>query len=100
MAGARSGKKSRNAYTLPLDAVYPEQPHYYLYMDGMDHYLGGLICREDKSGPRDKDALEIINGSSVAFMDAVLGGDPAAQAFLPGGEITELTNGRATLELR
>jgi hypothetical protein len=100
MAGARGGKKSRNAYQLPADAEFPDQPHYYLYMDGMDHYLGGLICREDKSGPRDHSALKIINGSSVAFLDAVIEGDPAAQAFLPSGDISELTNGRATLELR
>jgi hypothetical protein len=100
MAGARNGKKSRNAYQLPADAEFPDQPHYYLYMDGMDHYLGGLICREDKSGPRDHSALEIINGSSVAFLDAFIEGDPAAQGFLDSGEITELTKGRATLELR
>jgi hypothetical protein len=100
MAGARDGRKSRNAYTLPPDAEYPEQPHYYLYMDGMDHYLGGLICREDKSGPRDHSALEIINGSSTAFLDAFVEGDPAAQVFLDSGDIDELTNSRATLELR
>jgi fermentation-respiration switch protein FrsA (DUF1100 family) len=100
MAGARNGKKSRNAYQLPADVELPDQPHYYLYMDGMDHYLGGLICREDKSGPRDHSALEIINGSSIAFLEATLEGDPAAQAFLDSGDIDELTGGRATLELR
>jgi dienelactone hydrolase len=100
MAGARDGRKSRNAYQLPADAEFPDQPHYYLYMDGMDHYLGGLICREDKSGPRDHSALEIINGSSVAFLHAFIEGDPAAQGFLDSGEITGLTEGRATLELR
>ncbi|MCP4001963.1 MAG: hypothetical protein GY727_13725 [Gammaproteobacteria bacterium] len=100
MAGARGGKKSRNAYQLPANAEFPDQPHYYLYMDGMDHYLGGLICREDKSGPRDYSALEIINGSSVAFLDAFLEADRAAQDFLDSGDITGLTDGRATLELR
>jgi hypothetical protein len=100
MAGTRDGRKSRNAYQLPTDAEYPDQPHYYLYMDGMDHYLGGLICRSDKSGPRDTDALQIINGSSVAFLEAVLENDAASQVFLESGEITGMTDGRATLDLR
>ena len=99
-AGSRSGKKSKSAYQLPADAVAPDQPHYYLDIDGMDHFLGGVICRDTAPGPRDEDALNIINGSSIAFLDAYIDGDRASQAFLDSGELPELTEGRATLDLR
>ncbi len=98
--GARDGKKSRNAYQLPVAAILPDQPHYYLYMEGSDHYLGGLICRDDVPGPHDTEALKIINGSTMAFLDAYIGNDAAAQAFLDSGEISALTDKRASLELR
>jgi dienelactone hydrolase len=100
MAGARSGKKSKNAYQEPPAATHPDEPRYYLYLDGLDHYLGGVICRDDAPGPRDEEGLQIINGSSVAFLNAYLDNDVAAHAFLDSGEITTLTQGRATLNLR
>jgi hypothetical protein len=98
--GARDGKKSKGAFLIPADAVLQPQPHYYLFMENSDHYLGGVICRSNAPGPRDFDALTIINGSSTAFLDAYFDNDLNARAFLDSGEITELSGGRATLDLR
>jgi hypothetical protein len=66
----------------------------------MDHYLGGLICKQDVPGPKDYDALQIIDGVSTAFLDAYMKEDESAMKFLRDGQVSELTGGRATLELR
>jgi len=100
MVGARNGKKSKSAWQLPPDAEKPDQSYWYLYMEGSDHYLGGVICKDNAPGPRDYDGLNIINGASTAFLEAYIRKDPAALAFLGSGDITNLTNGRATLENR
>jgi dienelactone hydrolase len=98
--GSRDGVKNKSAYQLVTNPDQLEQPHYYLNMDGSDHYLGGAICRSNVPGPRDLDAVNIINGSSTAFLDAYVKGDKAALKFLTADEIEPLTDGRATLELR
>ncbi|HJP04204.1 MAG: hypothetical protein CL799_13275 [Chromatiales bacterium] len=100
--GARDGVKSKSAWYLPADAERPDQPRHYLFMDGSNHYFGGVICREDipGSGPLDFDALNISNGVTTAFLDAYIKSDEAAMAFLGSGEIGALTNKRATLERR
>jgi len=100
MVGARDGKKSNSAWQLPPDAPRPDQPHWYLYMEGSDHYLGGVICKANAPGPKDYDGLNIINGASTAFLEAYIGNDSAALGFLASGAITGLTDGRATLENR
>jgi predicted dienelactone hydrolase len=100
LVGARDGKKSSSAWQLPPDAEEPDQPHWYLYMEGSDHYLGGVICKQSAPGPKDYDGLEIINGASTAFLEAYIRNDPASQAFLASGDITALTNNRATLDNR
>jgi predicted dienelactone hydrolase len=98
--GARDGRKSKSAWQLPADAVFPDEPRYYLFLDGSDHYLGGVICRDDAPGPRDEDGLRIMNGATTAFMDAHIKGDKSAQRFLDSGLISGLSSGRATLELK
>jgi dienelactone hydrolase len=98
--GSRDGKKVKDAFRLPADAESPDQPRYYLDIDGMDHYLGGVMCRSNVPGPRDFDGQKIINATSTAFMDAYIKNDLAAKSFLTSNDIAELTAGRATLGLR
>lgn len=98
--GGRGGKKSKGAYYLPENAEQPDEPRYYLDIDGVDHYLGGLICRDNAPGPQDKDGLTIMNGATTAFLQAYIEGDAVAQAFLDSGTIGSLTSERATLGLR
>jgi hypothetical protein len=98
--GASDGQKSASAWQIPKDAQFPDQPRWYLFMQDSDHYFGGVICKESAPGPADPEALEITNGASTAFLEAYVRGDAAAQAFLGSGQITALTNGRATLDNR
>jgi dienelactone hydrolase len=98
--GAPDGKKSKNAWFIPEDAVYPEQPHYYLYMDGSDHYFGGVICRDDRPPPRDYGALNISNGVTTAFLNAYIYDDEVAMRFIESNHVNALSNGRATLDIR
>ena len=100
MVGARDGKKSKSAWQLPPDAEEPDQPRWYLFMEGSDHYLGGVICKESAPRPKDYDGLRIINGASTAFLEAYIRNDPASLKFLASGDITALTNNRARLDNR
>ncbi len=65
-----------------------------LWVEGLDHYMGGLVCREDVPGPRDRTALATFLQASTAFLDRVLKGEGAgADPGLIGG----LSQGRAEL---
>ena len=96
----KSGQSATKDVKFPKDWVMPDSPNHYLFVDGLDHYLGGLICKENVPGPKDYEALQIIDGVSTAFLDAYMKDDETAMAFLRDGQVTELTGGRATLELR
>jgi len=75
-------------------------PTHYLWVDGVDHYLGGLWCRSDVSGPPDQDGLAILRGVSTVFLDAYTKGNTEAFSFLSTDEMTDLTDGRAALSLK
>ncbi len=77
-----------------------ETPNHYLFIEGMDHYMGGLICRSDVQGEPDHDALLIAKGVSTAFLDAYMKEDDGARQFLEGSALPNLTGGRATLQIR
>ena len=85
-------------------AAFYEAPtggqYYGLVLDEGDHYLGGLICREDGGGEADPQGVSIVNGASTAFLDAYLKGDRKALNFLKTADFDSLTNGRATFETK
>jgi hypothetical protein len=84
-------------------AAYFEAPpgeKYGLVLDEGDHYLGGLICREDGGGEDDPEGVAIVNGASTAFLDGYLKGDGNALKFLQTADFDVLTNGRATFETK
>ena len=78
-----------------------------------DHYLGGLICRDDRGGPEnrggapDRDGQMILAGvttvlvngvdpGGVAFLDAWMNKDPSAMRFLEEfDQHAGITGGRA-----
>jgi dienelactone hydrolase len=55
---------------------------YALVGDGVDHYLGGLICRFDLPGPPQWQGLHDLNTVSGLFLDAMMNDDAAAKAKL------------------
>ena len=78
---------------------------YSVVLEEGDHYLGGLICRDDRGGPENKggahdaEGLEILAGATTAFLDAWLRNDAAARRFLDNfGQHAALTAGRARFE--
>ena len=75
-------------------ALRADIPHHYLFIDDMDHYVGGLICRTDK-GPADPEALRLINLASTAFLDAYLKDDARGRAQLEPGPLAP--RGRLTV---
>lgn len=92
--------ESRMQFEVANEIKVANTPKHYLFITGMDHYLGGLICRSDIEGEPDYDALAIARGVSTAFLDAFMKDDSAARQLLGGEALPELTEGRATLEDR
>ena len=66
----------------------PPGNKYSVVLEEGDHYLGGLICRDDRGGPQnrggapDTEGQTILAGVSTAFLDAWLNDDAAARGFL------------------
>jgi len=92
-----TGRKSPFGYNVLENPLSAARPKHYLWIEGVDHYLGGLWCRSDVAGPPDYQALRIFNGVSTAFLDAYAKADARALAFLRAADIGSLTKARATL---
>lgn len=66
----------------------PPGNKYSVVLEEGDHYLGGLICRDDRGGPQnrggapDVEGQTILAGVSTAFLDAWISDDAAARRFL------------------
>jgi ABC-type glycerol-3-phosphate transport system substrate-binding protein len=82
---------------------YTESPpgdKYYLALENSDHYLGGLICRDNKGGPADPEAVEVVRAAQTAFLDGYVKQDAAALDWLRATDWQALSNGRATFETK
>lgn len=84
----------------PDSTEFADTPNHYLFIQDMDHYMGGLICRTDVPGPLDYDAVVIARGVSTAFLDAYAKDNDEARQFLSSGGLPALTGRRATLQDR
>ena len=80
----------------------PPGDKYSVVLEEGDHYLGGLICRDDRGGPdnrggaHDTGGMEILAGVTTAFLDAWLNGDSDAKRFFEEFEASAgITAGRA-----
>ena len=85
----------------------PPGDKYSVVLEEGDHYLGGLICREDRGGPEnrggapDADGVTILAGVTTAFLDAWLNNDAAARRFLEEfDQHAGITGGRARFARR
>ncbi len=95
-SGQWQGPPTKRLYTF-IDGFEPPSgvPHHYLFIDGMDHYIGGLVCRNDK-GPPDPGALALVQEASTAFLNVYTKGDARSRALLEGSTLGQ----RGTLSLR
>jgi hypothetical protein len=73
----------------------PPLDKYSLITEGTDHYMGGLICNDEKPGPPDYAAMATVRALTSVFLDAYLKDDPAALEFLHTADIPALTDGQA-----
>lgn len=90
---------SWEAHRISFDKAVAGQ-NYALVVDGADHYFGNLICRLDREGPAQYDALNTVNATTTAFFDWHLKGIEAAQVSLESHVIGAITNNYAELYSR
>jgi hypothetical protein len=50
--------KRGSGFRFPDNVSFADTPNHFLMIQDMDHYLGGLICRNDVDGPPDHDAVD------------------------------------------
>ncbi len=87
-------------YKIPDSLTRSLSPHYYVLIEGADHYLGGLICRTDVPGPPQHEALRIAAATSITFLDAYVKNDLDAWRSMRFGDLNAATKGKATLTLK
>ncbi|TRX55056.1 alpha/beta hydrolase family protein [Thalassomonas sp. M1454] len=73
---------------------------YALITQGADHYLGNLICRPEREAAPQTDALNMLNATSTAFLNAYLKNDEISLAFINSDKLDRLTNGFSVLKQR
>lgn len=87
-------------YKIPDSLTRSLSPHHYVLIEGADHYLGGLICRNDVPGPPQHEALRIAAATSTTFLDAYVKNDLNAWRSMRFGDLNAATKGKATLTLK
>jgi len=75
----------------------PAGDKYSLVLQDADHYLGGLICRDNKGGPDDPEAVHVVRAAQTAFLDAYLKNDERALRWLRTADFSALSGDRAEL---
>jgi pimeloyl-ACP methyl ester carboxylesterase len=78
----------------------PPGDKYEVVVADADHYLGGLICRDNKGGEDDPVAVAVVRSAQAAFLDAHVRQDQAALEWLRATDFGAISNGRATLEYK
>lgn len=73
----------------------PPGDKYWVALQNADHYLGGLICRDNRGGDADPEGVAIDRAMTTAFLDAYVREDASALNFLQTANIEALTGGRA-----
>jgi predicted dienelactone hydrolase len=82
-----------SAYTLA-----PPGDKYSIVLDDADHYLGGLICRDNRGGAPDPEAARLVRAASLAFLDAYVKGERSARRWLGATDWQAASSGRAVFE--
>ena len=73
----------------------PPGDKYWVALENADHYLGGLICRDNRGGEADPEGVAIDRAMTTAFLDAYVREDVSALDFLQTADVEALTGGRA-----
>lgn len=98
------GSESRGNSRIPFeykivnDAPDPTTPKHHLWIEDIDHFLGGAWCRPAET--YDAEGLAILRGVSTAFLDAYAKDDESARSFLNSNNLPAEVGSRPTLTLR
>ena len=98
------GSESRGNTRIPFEYAIvnavpdPAPPKHHLWIDGIDHFLGGAWCRLSES--YDQQGLDILRGMSTAFLDAYTKQNASARVFLEAGTLPPEAGTRPTLSQR
>lgn len=65
-------------HLVPYEAASPGGDRYGLVLEGVDHYFGGAVCRDDLPGPKQLDQLAYAARISALFVEAYARADKAA----------------------
>jgi hypothetical protein len=78
----------------------PSGEKYSLVLEQGDHYLGGLIGRNEPADPGDAEGFAILRLATLAFLDAFGKGQGDALQRLKRANVADLTGGRARFEFK
>ncbi|MCC5825042.1 hypothetical protein [Alkalimonas sp.] len=73
---------------------------YGLVLAGADHYFGRLIGRTNRREPAQQHQFSLLLSVSTAFLDAYVKDEAEALYFLQSNQLTEQTQGFASLSIR
>jgi dienelactone hydrolase len=76
----------------------PPGDKYFVGLQDADHYLGGLLCRENRGGEADPEGVSINRALSTAFLDAYIKDNADAKIFLQTADVSSLTGGRVQFD--
>ncbi|MDG2319319.1 MAG: alpha/beta fold hydrolase [Rhodospirillaceae bacterium] len=98
--GSESGESTRIPfqYNIVNEMPDPVPPKHHLWIDDVDHFLGGAWCRTTE--PFDQEGLDALRGVSTAFLDAYAKDDDVAREFLEAGVLPERAGSRPILSQR
>ncbi len=98
------GSESRGNTRIPFEYAIinsmpdPLPPKHHLWIDGIDHFLGGAWCRAKDTF--DHQGVDILRGVSTAFLDAYAKQDESARVFLEANALPPEAGTRPTLSQR
>ena len=72
----------------------PAGDKYSLVLTNGDHYLGGLIARDDRGGDADQEGLDILNAATSAFLDVHVKDSASAGEWLGKTDNWDRVNNR------
>ena len=78
----------------------PPGDKYSLVLNDADHYLGGMICRDNKGGVADPVAVDSVRAAQTAFLDAYVKQDAKAKDWLRSADFAASSGERATFEYK
>jgi len=99
--GSESGENSRIPfeYKIVNNFPNPSPQKYYLWINKIDHFLGGLWCRDNGKDP-DIEGLSIVKSVTTAFLDSFARGYEKAMVFLNDSELLKSQSYRARLSIK